>query len=51
MKKVIAYQGKEIVDLREQLAKQKQKMDHALKLADQKITCRPPPRIYALCLK
>ena len=51
MKKVIAYQGEEIAELREQLAKQKQKMDHAIKLADQIVTCRPPSRIYALCLK
>ena len=26
-------------------------MDHALKLADQALACRPPPRVYALCLK
>ena len=51
MEKVISYQGEEIAELREQLEKQKQKMDHALKLVDQVITCRPPPRIYFICLK
>ena len=51
MKKVIASQGEEIVELKEQLANQKQRMDHAFKLVDQKLACRPPPRIYAMCLK
>lgn len=51
MKKVIEYQGEEIADLRKKLEKQKQRMDHALKLANQIITCRPPPRIYAKFLK
>ena len=26
-------------------------MDHALKLVDQALTYRPPPRVYSLCLK
>ena len=26
-------------------------MEHALKLADHALACRPPPRVYALCLK
>ena len=26
-------------------------MDHALKLVDQALAYRPPPQIYALCLK
>ena len=26
-------------------------MDHALKLANQALACRPPPRVYALFLK
>ena len=34
MKKIIASQGEEITDLKEQLASQKQWMDHALKLAN-----------------
>ena len=51
MKKVIESQGGKIIDLKEQLASQKQRMDHALKLADQALACRPPPWVYALCLK
>ena len=51
MKKSIASQGEEIVYLKEQLVNQKQRMDHALKLVDQTLACRPPPRIYAMCLK
>lgn len=51
MKKVITDQGEEIAELKEQLARQKKKMDYALKLVDQIITCRPPPRIYAIYLK
>ena len=51
MKKVIASQGEEIIDLKEKLSSQKQQMDHALKLADQALVCRPPTRIYALYLK
>ena len=51
MKKVIASQDEEIADLKEQLASQKQWMDHALKLADQELSCRAPPWVYALFLK
>ena len=51
MKKVIAFQGEEIANLKEQLANQKQRMDHALKLVDQTLACRLPPRIYVMCLK
>ena len=51
MKKVIAFQGEEITYLKEQVANQKQKMDHALKLVDQALACRPPPQIYAMFLK
>ena len=51
MKKVIVSQGEEIIDLKEQLENQKQRMDHALKLVDETLACRPPPWIYAMCLK
>ena len=51
MKKVIASQGEEIADLREQLGSQKQRMDYTLKLDDQALSCRPLPRFYALFLK
>ena len=51
MKKVIIDQGEEIIELKEKLARQKQKMDHALKLDGQIITCRLPPRIYAIYFK
>lgn len=44
-------QGEEIVDLKEQLENQKQRMDHALKLVNQTLACRPPPQIYAMCLQ
>lgn len=51
MKKVIASQGEEITNLKEQLANKKQQMDHALKLADQALACRLPPLIYDFCSK
>lgn len=51
MEKVIIDQGEEIAELKEQLVRQKKNMDHALKLANQIITCRPPPRIYTIYLK
>ena len=51
MNKIIVSQNEEIVELKEQIESQKQCMDHALKLADQALACRPPPRVYALCLK
>ena len=51
MKKFIASQGEEITDLKEQLASQKQQMDHALKLVDQALACRPPSWAYAHYLK
>ena len=51
MKKIIASQGEEIVELKEKLESQKQRMDRALKLVDQTLACRPPPRVYAMCLK
>ena len=37
-----------ITDLKEQLANQKQRMDHALKLADQALSFKPPPWIYVV---
>ena len=43
MKKFIMSQGEEITDLKEQLANKKQRMDHALKLVDQALACKPPP--------
>ena len=51
MSKIITSQNEEIEELKEQLERQKQRMDHALKLVDQAIACRPPPQVYALCLK
>ena len=51
MNKIIVSQNEEIVELKEKLESQKQHMDHALKLVDQALACRPPPRVYALCLK
>ena len=51
LKKIITSQGEEIIELKEQLASQKQRMDHALKLVDQTLACRPSPRIYAMCLR
>ena len=51
MSKIITSQNEEIEELKEQLERQKHRMDHALKLADQALSCRPPPRVYALCLK
>jgi len=51
MSKIITSQNEEIEVLKEQLERQKQRMEHALKLADQALACRPPPRVYAFCLK
>jgi len=51
IKKDIVSLSAEIIDLKEQLANKKQRMDHALKLADQALAYRPPPWIYSLCLK
>ena len=41
----------EIESLKEQLEKQKQQMNKALKLTAQALDCRPPPRVYSICLK
>ena len=51
MNKITVSQNEEIEELKEQLESQKQCMDDALKLADQALACRPPPRVYALWLK
>ena len=39
MSKIITSQNEEIEELKEQLEKQKQCMDHALKLVDQALAC------------
>ena len=51
MKKIIASKGEEITDLKEKLENKKRRMEHALKLVDQTLACRPSPRVYAMCLK
>ena len=51
MQKLIFDKDEEIESLKEQLEKQKQQMNKVLKLVDQVIACRPPPRIYSVCLK
>ena len=51
MSKIIMSQNEEIEELKKQLEKQKHRMEHALKLADQALACRPPPRVHAFCLK
>ena len=51
MQKAIFDRDEEIESLKEKFKKQKQQMNKALKLANQVMACRPPPRVYAICLK
>lgn len=51
MQKAIFDRDKEIKSLKEQLEKQTKQMNKALKLLDQAMFCRPPPRVCAICLK
>jgi len=51
MKKDIVSLSAEIIDWKEKLENKKQRMDHALKLANQALAYRPPPQIYSLYLK
>ena len=51
MQKAIFDKDKDIESLKKQLEKQKQQMNKALKLADQALSYRPPPRVYAMCLE
>ena len=51
MQKEIFDRDEEIESLKEKLEKQKQQMNKALKLVDQDMAYRPPPRVYAMCLK
>ena len=51
MQKAIFDRDDEIESLREQLEKLKKQMNKALKLVDQAMAYRPPPSVYAMCLK
>ena len=51
MQKAIFDRDEEIESLKKQLEKQKQQMNKALKLADEVMAYRPPPRVYAMFLE
>ena len=51
MQKAIFDRDEEIESLKKQLEKQNQQMNKALKLTNQVMAYRPPPRVCTICLK